>query len=234
MCTVTFFPRENGDFILTFSRDEQTNREALLPDFYVEDGVRQWYPKDKKAGGTWIAVAETERLVCLINGGKEKHNPSSDYKYSRGLVVKNVLNADEVKWAIEDLHLEGVEPFTMIALDWSFLPICIELVWDGKEKHINILSNQSKIWSSSTLYDAAMKKERTSWFQNFKKEHPFPTQENILKFHSKDDLGVAETSIKMKRTSVETVSITSIEKDEEQLRMFYQDLLTGEQRSGAF
>ena len=79
-----------------------------------------------------------------------------------------------------------------------------------------------------------MKKERTSWFQNFKKEHPFPTQENILKFHSKDDLGVAETSIKMKRTSVETVSITSIEKDEEQLRMFYQDLLTGEQRSGAF
>lgn len=234
MCTVTFFPRENSDFILTFSRDEQTNREALLPDFYVEEGVRQWYPKDKKAGGTWIAVAETERLVCLMNGGKEKHNPSIDYKYSRGLVVKNVLNADEVKWAIEDLHLEGVEPFTMIALDWSFLPICIEVVWDGTKKQINILSNQSKIWSSSTLYDTAMKKEREMWFANFKKEHPFPTQENILEFHTNDSLGTKESSIQMKRPDIETVSITSITKTEEQLTMLYKDLLTGEQRSGAF
>lgn len=234
MCTVTFFPKENGDFILTFNRDEQPNRETLPPDFYIENGVKQWYPKDKKAGGTWIAVAETERLVCLINGGWEKHHPTKDYKYSRGLVVKDVLKADEVKWAIEDMPLEGVEPFTMLAVDWSFLPICIELVWDGAQKHINILSHQSKIWSSSTLYNAAMKKEREQWFANFKKEHAFPSQEKILEFHSNDTLGDKERAIKMKRANVETRSITSIEKTQESVTMFHKDLLTGEQYSGSF
>ena len=234
MCTVTFFPRENGNFILTFNRDEQTSRGTLSPAFYIEDGVKHWYPKDKKAGGTWIAVSETERAICLVNGAFKKHKQAGDYKYSRGLVVKDILKADEMKWAIETSHLEGVEPFTMIALDWSFLPICMELVWDGTKKQINILSNQSKIWSSSTLYDTAMKKEREMWFANFKKEHPFPTQENILEFHSNDSLGTRENAIQMKRPYIETVSITSITKTEEQLTMLYKDLLTGEQSSMAF
>jgi hypothetical protein len=234
MCTVTFFPKENGDFILTSSRDEQVDRKTLSPKFYLKDGVKQWYPKDKKAGGTWIAVSETERAICMVNGAYEKHKQTGDYKYSRGLVVKDILRADQMKCAIESLDLEGIEPFTMIALDWSFLPICMELVWDGTKKQLNILSNQSKIWSSSTLYDTAMKKEREMWFANFKEEHPFPAQQKILDFHSNDSLGTKESAIRMKRSDIETVSITSIVKTEEKVTMLYKDLLTGEQSSMAF
>ncbi|MFC2127673.1 NRDE family protein [Bacteroidota bacterium] len=227
MCTVTYLPKENGDFIFTSNRDEQITRETLFPDFYVENGIRYLYPKDKQAGGTWIALSEQERLVCLLNGAYENHEPKESYAYSRGLVVKEVLEAENVKWAIEDLELEGVEPFTLIAIDWSFLTICIELIWDGVKKDIRILSNQSKIWSSSTLYTKPMKAERETWFEDFKNTHPNVSQQNVLEFHLNESLGTKETSIKMKRPNIETLSVTSIVKNNVGVSMYYKDVLTG-------
>lgn len=227
MCTVTFLPKNNGDFIFTSNRDEQPNRKTLMPEIYTVDGVAYLYPKDEKAGGTWIALSENERLVCLLNGAYENHKANGPYAYSRGLVVKEVLEAENVKWAIEDLELEGVEPFTLIAMDWSFMPICIELIWDGVKKDIRILSNKSKIWSSSTLYDKTIKAERESWFSDFQEKYPEATQENILDFHLNDSLGTSETSIKMKRSLVETISVTSIIKQGDCLEMYYLDTLTG-------
>ncbi|WP_139958905.1 NRDE family protein [Flavicella sediminum] len=227
MCTVTYLPKENGDFIFTSNRDEQASRETLFPEFYKENGVNYLYPKDKKAGGTWIALSEEERLVCLLNGAYENHEAKVSYAYSRGLVVKEVLQAENVKWAIEDLELDGVEPFTLIAIDWSFLTICIELIWDGVKKDIRILSNQSKIWSSSTLYSKPIKAERESWFVDFMTSHPDATQKEILEFHLDDSLGTKETSIKMKRPNVETLSVTSIVKSDAGVTMYYQDVLTG-------
>ena len=39
MCTVTFLPLGNTDFILTSNRDEQRLRETLPPKIYEEDGI---------------------------------------------------------------------------------------------------------------------------------------------------------------------------------------------------
>jgi hypothetical protein len=227
MCTVTYLPKNNGDFIFTSNRDEQPDRKTLGPDFYTKDGVRYLYPKDEKSGGTWIALSENERLVCLLNGAYENHEPNGSYAYSRGLVVKEVLEAENVKWAIEDLELVGVEPFTLIALDSSFMPICIELIWDGVKKDIRILSNTSKIWSSSTLYNKAIKAERESWFVDFEKSNPDPTEQHILDFHLDDSMGTKETSVKMKRASVETISVTSVVKKGASIQMYYLDVITG-------
>ncbi|MEI6864530.1 NRDE family protein [Flavicella sp.] len=227
MCTVTYLPNNNGDFIFTSSRDEQSERKALEPEFYEKNGVRFLYPKDKKFGGTWIAISEDERLVCLLNGAYEAHESKGPYAYSRGLVVQEVLEAENAKWAIEDLVLEGVEPFTLITIDWSFMPICIELIWDGVKKDIRILSNSSKIWSSSTLYDKPTKAVRKTWFQDFEKEFPAATQQDVLSFHKNENLVSKEISIKMKRSDIETTSITSIKKEGNNLSMYYLDLLTG-------
>ena len=89
MCTVTFLPLSKTDFILTSSRDIPFSREkASHPKQYVEDGVKLWYPKDGKAGGSWIGTSSKNRLICLLNGGYVYHKPLTSYKKSRGLIVK--------------------------------------------------------------------------------------------------------------------------------------------------
>ena len=231
MCTVTYLPKNNGDFIFTANRDELPERKALFPQFYEVDGIHYLYPKDEKSGGTWISLSEKERLVCLLNGAYENHEDKSPYASSRGVVVTGILEAENVKWAIEDIELEGIEPFTLIALDWSFMPICIELIWDGVKKDIRILSNTSKIWSSSTLYDKQNKVEREAWFADFERSHPEVTAQNVLDFHLNDSLGTKETAIKMKRSWVETTSVTSIVKLGDRIQMYYLDMLTGDEKT---
>ena len=92
MCTVTYLPIGDVDFILTSNRDEQPSRKTIAPKVYVEDGVELTYPKDELAGGTWIGLSDRNRLVCLLNGGFTKHTRNSYYKMSRGVVVKKILS----------------------------------------------------------------------------------------------------------------------------------------------
>lgn len=229
MCTVTYLPKNNGDFIFTSNRDEQPDRKTKAPQFYEKDGVHFLYPKDERAGGTWIALSEEERIVCLLNGAYEAHEMKESYAYSRGLVVKEVLEAENAKWAVEDLELEGVEPFTLITIDWSFMPICIELIWDGVKKDIRILSHSSKMWSSSTLYDKPIKAIREDWFKEFEKQYPEASFEDIMSFHNNESHGSKDIAIKMKREGVETTSITSVIKEGDSLYMYYVDVLTGKE-----
>lgn len=223
MCTVTFLPLEDGDFIFTSSRDEQKDRETLAPKCYRENGVHLLYPKDVRAGGTWIVVSEQKRLVCLLNGAFVSHVSTGNYAYSRGLVVKNILLAAHAETYIHDVNLENVEPFTLILLDWGKENVKIELVWDGVEKHIQEIDDAPRIWSSSTLYSDAMKEERQQWFQEWLLENKIDSQEAILEFHNDDSKGTAETAINMKRSYIETVSITSVLKKSDALTMSYQD-----------
>lgn len=88
MCTVTYLPLGNNNFILTSNRDETPLRKTLPPKDYVEDGVVLTYPKDEVAGGTWIGLSDKKRLVCLLNGGFTIHKRKDSYKMSRGVIVK--------------------------------------------------------------------------------------------------------------------------------------------------
>lgn len=223
MCTVTFLPLKNGDFIFTSSRDELKDRETLPPKCYREKGVQLLYPKDVRAGGTWIVVSEQKRLVCLLNGAFVKHVPTGNYAFSRGLVVKDILLAADATRYIQEIDLKNVEPFTLIFLDWGKENTKIELVWDGQEKHIQEIANAPRIWSSSTLYTDEMKEERQQWFQEWLNENHIESQEAILAFHNDDSKGTAETAINMKRSYIETVSITSVLKQSDALHMSYQD-----------
>ncbi len=69
MCTVTYLPLGNNNFILTSNRDETPLRKTIPPKEYDENGVELTYPKDELAGGTWIGLSDKNRLVCLLNGG---------------------------------------------------------------------------------------------------------------------------------------------------------------------
>lgn len=224
MCTVTFLPLKNNDFILTSNRDEQKSRETLSPQIYTEDGVDLLFPKDKIAGGTWIGVSSKKRLVCVLNGGFKKHDRKSNYAKSRGVIAKELLKAANAKDYISNLNLENVEPFTMVIVNWNAVQLHLyELIWDEKRKYFTELEQKPKIWSSSTLYDENSKKTRQTWFENWQKDQNFSI-DNILKFHH-SEIGDKTQSILMKRSAIETVSVTSVKKENEQIEMIYEDVL---------
>jgi uncharacterized protein with NRDE domain len=83
MCTVTYIPQSQG-FIITSSRDEKLQRLTLQPAIYEHFVSEIVYPKDKMAGGTWIAVNMQNHIGCLINGAFENHQKQDHYQKSRG------------------------------------------------------------------------------------------------------------------------------------------------------
>ena len=225
MCTVTYLPKEGNNFILTSNRDETPLRKTIPPKEYQENGVGLTYPKDEIAGGTWIGASNKNRLVCLLNGGFVKHSRKLPYKMSRGIIVKSILSVSNAINYINDFNFVNIEPFTLILVDWEINLNTYELVWDGTEKHFNKLEQKPKIWSSSTLYNSEMKQFREEWFEDWLSKNDNFSKEDILNFHKNEHLGNPEISPKMKRNFVETVSITSVEKNAKNIEMQYFDIL---------
>jgi len=226
MCTVTYLPIGNNQFILTSNRDESPMRKTIAPKKYDEQGVALVYPKDELAGGTWIGLSEKNRLVCLLNGGFEIHERKGPYAMSRGLIVKKILSAENSVTCIENFIFDDIEPFTLVLVDWKNSLATYELVWDGVTKHFTELAQAPKIWSSSTLYTSEMKASRRAWFADWLSENKTFQQQEIINFQTSTNKGTPETSLKMKRNFVETVSITSVKKEED-ICLIYNDLLKG-------
>ena len=218
-------PLGNNDFILTSNRDEQPSRKTIEPKEYEEDGVKLTYPKDELAGGTWIGLSSKKRLVCLLNGGFESYVREASYKMSRGVIVKAILTSDDFENYLNEFDFIGIEPFTIVLVDWNINLKAYELVWDGNKQHLSELDQSPKIWSSSTLYHQKDKELRKFWFANWLKGRQKFTQKDILEFHHNSDLGTVENAPKMKRSYVETVSITSVKKRDSNIEMNYQSLV---------
>ena len=223
MCTVTIIPKNNTDFILTSNRDEAPNRISRAPELYNIDNIKLLFPKDELAGGTWIGVSEKNRLICVLNGGFELHERKTNYRMSRGMVAKDFMVAENIVDTIKTYNFEVIEPFTIVIADWNSNLKFYELVWDGSDKHFTELPLEPKIWSSSTLYDEVMKKERLQWFEDFKTENELDANTALI-FHktageNNDDYGVL-----MNRGFVKTTSITQVEKQGNALEMRYENL----------
>ncbi|MCI2228891.1 NRDE family protein [Polaribacter sp. MSW13] len=225
MCTVSFLPLGNNDFILTSNRDETPLRKTIPPKEYLENGVRLVYPKDELAGGTWIGLSDKNRLVCLLNGGFTKHQREGSYRMSRGVIVKKILSDSNAVAFIHKFDFKDIEPFTLVLVDWENQLETYELIWDGVKKHFTKLLQEPKIWSSSTLYSDVMKEDRGKWFEDWLNENSEFHQQKILAFHQNENLGTTETSLKMRRPLVETVSITSVKKENTELSLEYLDFL---------
>lgn len=225
MCTVTLIPQGKNDFILTSNRDEAPNRKTLPPEFYTHNGVKLLYPKDELAGGSWIGVSENKRLLCVLNGGFVAHERQAPYRLSRGVVLKELLTAIDIVEAINTYDLNEIEPFTLIIAEWNSSVQFFELVWDGEQKHFKSLPLQPMIWSSSSLYDVQMKKERLAWFQEFTTKTELD-RNSILNFHNTAGVDNANYGVIMDRHYVKTTSITQVTLRNSDLEMDFNDLQT--------
>lgn len=228
MCTVTYLPKKKG-FILTTNRDEDKSRAAkvIFPNSFEFDEEVIVFPKDPQGGGTWIASDNKGKVVCLLNGGKEKHKRKSSYKKSRGLVVLDAFGYPSAKEFINHYDFSGVEPFTLVLVDHQKgVTVLSEIIWDGEKAKISNLDNSTpRIWSSSTLYEPSVKKAREDWFSKFLKKGDFSVF-GIRKFHRFAGDGDIKNKLKMERDNhLGTVSITSVEFDEQGGEFTYEDLI---------
>ncbi len=226
MCTVSFIPKSNNDFILTSNRDESPERNTLPPQIYKLNEIEMLFPKDEVAGGTWIGASKQKRLICLLNGGYTAHKPKKHYRMSRGIIVTDLLTAKNISAKVKSYNFTDIEPFTIVLVDWELELKLHELVWDGNKIHITNMPLKPTIWSSSLLYSDEVKKKREQWFSEFLNNTKTLTKENIINFHKTAGDGNKDSNLVMDRNFVRTKSITEFSKRNGSCMMRYEDLLT--------
>lgn len=228
MCTVTFFPLSSTEFVLTSSRDESPNRPTLPPKVYSHNQLDLLYPKDAVAGGTWIGASSQKRALTLMNGGFVAHKRKDAYRLSRGVVVLELLETNSVRDFVAKFDFQGIEPFTVILMDWSVKPELLQIVWDEKELHLESLSMEPHIWSSSPLYTVEMHAKREEWFGAFKKNNKLARASDLWEFHHEAGKGDIEIGLQIDRGMVRTKSITQLVLTPQVVESIYHDLESGE------
>ncbi len=222
MCTVSFIS-SNGKAILTHNRDEKIARpSAIEPQKYFINQKNIYFPKDQKAGGTWYAVSENGTVLVLLNGADEKHQLKPSYRKSRGLIVLDLISSNSPILAWNSIDLSAIEPFTIVLFQDKKL---YQLRWNEIEKTtLNLDSNQSYIWSSSTLYPKEIREQREELFQIFIASNEI-SAENLFQFHryaKKDD---SENGLVINRNNdLKTLSITQTMIQENKIVLSYHDL----------
>lgn len=222
MCTVTYIPTKEG-CIITSNRDEKINREkALPPNEYNIGGKKIVFPKDPKAGGTWIAHNEN-KIIVLLNGAKEKHIKKENYRKSRGLIVLELMSSKHTLSFWESIDLTNIEPFTIVVYENKSL---FQLQWNEVIKsNEQFNENENHIWSSSTLYSEEVREQRKIWFSNFINSVSCPSSDEILYFHQFTESENKEFGLQINRNDIlKTVSITQCEISNNKIEMHYVDL----------
>lgn len=231
MCTLTYLPLKNNQFIITTNRDESKARpSAIVPQIMQRESGNILCPIDGKAKGTWIATAETGVTACLLNGAFEKHISTGNYRMSRGKVVMELFDDEEVGEFLNKYDLENIEPFTLVVLEKKPVLTLTELRWDGHKKYLKTLDNSvPHLWASATLYPPEVIAKRKQWFAEWLVKKPEFTQENIIRFHKSAGDGDPENDLVMHRgTVLSTISITSVLSSNMADQMYYEDLITEE------
>ncbi|MEO6253494.1 MAG: NRDE family protein [Ferruginibacter sp.] len=223
MCTVSFVPLKDV-VIITSNRDEHIQRKnAAAPAFHVLNNKKIIFPKDQKAGGTWLAAGDHGAVAVLLNGAFKKHIPQPPYRKSRGLILLEIIGADIPLIFFGSLDLENIEAFTIVLFQGGNL---YELRWDGNNKHAQKLDNSGNyIWSSVTLYREEVIQSREKLFEQFVMTKKNIDAQLIRDFHG-DDHGDDENGFVINRqTGMKTFSITQAVVKTASIHFLHTDLL---------
>ena len=228
MCTVSYIPLSNNNYILTSNRDESYDRtEVIFPSIKPIDQKIIVFPKDKKAGGTWIACDNNGLSICLLNGALEYHKHMPPYKKSRGLVLLEAFNFKNPIDFIENYNFIDIEPFTLIFCNSKNNLELIEFFWNGNEKKYNKIDDtKPKIWSSAKLYSQEIVIIKNKRFDKFTKQTQDFDTEKIRNFHKGSNNKNTDDSYLIDLGFVGTISITNIEKKDNSFNIVYEDLIS--------
>jgi hypothetical protein len=183
-------------------------------------------PRDRKAGGTWIAARADGYTLVLLNGAFKPHISKPPYRLSRGAIIPAIMQAQFPEIAFTDFYLENIEPFTLIIAKDNYLE---EWRWDGQAKYHNLLNASiAHCWSSVTLYADWQIRFREKWFLSAAELNFMQLPENLMVWHGRKGRGAPDYDIILKRTGgLVTVSTTIVEKLNNKISMRYCDYLSG-------
>ena len=233
MCTVSFV-NVNGKIIITSNRDEKIIRpNAIEPKTYHLNNKKVIFPKDNKAGGTWYAIDEHSNVLVLLNGAEEKHVLKDNYRKSRGLIVLDLISSESPLEAWNAIDLDLIEPFTLVLFENQKL---FQLRWNEIEKStLELDTNQSHIWSSSTLYSKEIRAKRANWFSTFLDTQPEVNEEELFNFHRYTEEENTEHGLIINRNDVlKTLSITQTILEQNKVVIQYSDLIAEKEYSNVF
>ena len=222
MCTVTFIPHKDNIFI-TSNRDESPDRRSKgLTSRHAEGHPAIHFPLDTDSNGSWIAMTDTGRSVCLLNGGFKPFIPDSSYRMSRGQVVIDAAAADDITQFTEHYDLEGVAPFTLLIYEKGFF---IQTVWDGFKRHLEQLRNdEPQLWSSVTLYPPEVRAWRKQIFEEWIIDRKEYDRDSIMAFHCLRKGDSVNDFIMNRDDVVKTLSVTSIQLQKDKGSLLHLDL----------
>ena len=232
MCTVSFVCA-NDKIIITSNRDEQVLRPAIPPKNYLINNKKIVFPKDPKDGGTWYAVDDSAAILVLLNGASEKHHWQPPYRRSRGLIVLDIISGTSPLESWEAIDLENLEPFTLILYQTKQL---YQLRWDGVEKElVRLDATKNYVWSSATLYPAAVREKRQEWFYQFLDTNPDINQDKMFHFHRYTENADKENGLVINRNDkLKTLSITQTVVEKNNVIMVHYDLIDQNQSAHSF
>lgn len=232
MCTVSFVCA-NDKIIITSNRDEQVLRPAIPPKNYLINNKKIVFPKDPKDGGTWYAVDDSAAILVLLNGASEKHHWQPPYRRSRGLIVLDIISGTAPLESWEAIDLENLEPFTLILYQTKQL---YQLRWDGVEKElVRLDATKNYVWSSATLYPAAVREKRQEWFYQFLDTNPDINQDKMFHFHRYTENADKENGLVINRNDkLKTLSITQTVVEKNKVVMVHYDLIDQNQSAHSF
>jgi Uncharacterized conserved protein len=223
MCTVSFITN-NGYIYFTSNRDENRNRKAAtMPQTEIRNGKKIIFPKDPAGGGTWFAVDENGTVGILLNGAFQKHIPIYPYRKSRGLILLDLMDAEDGSAHCQTTDLTNTEPFTIVFFQNKRL---YELRWDGHQKYFQQLDNHSNyIWSSVTLYSAEIISKRKMLFEDFIANKSFINSQSIYDFHINDHGDHENGFVINRQNGIKTQCITQAIFQYDSIKLFHHDLL---------
>lgn len=225
MCTLTYLPL-NDEFIFTSNRDEHESRaHTLFP--VIEEKANQlvYFPQDPKAGGTWIATSNSQKLAVLLNGAYTSHQHQPPYRKSRGLVLLDLFEYESLEAFYSSYNFDNIEPFTIVDFDLSNPDSLFELRWDGNQKHFTTLDGRkAQIWSSAQLYSQEVREQREKWFEELLSVNP--NAETLSHFHEFGGNASIRENIKMDMgNGLKTISISQLIFYKEKTKFNYQNLV---------
>lgn len=233
MCTVSFVA-SHDTVIITSNRDEKIIRpSAIPPRTYTVNGKHLIFPKDPKAGGTWFVTNADGTILVLLNGANEKHEVQLSYRKSRGLIVLDLISSYSPKDFWHEIDLHNIEPFTLVLFQSQEL---FQLRWNGSQKETIVLDVNSKhVWSSSTLYPAAVREQRANWFHTFMDKNEEITELKMFSFHRYTEDGNPQNGLVINRNDeMKTLSITQAVLVKNKVSILHYDLIAQQDFSTSF
>lgn len=208
MCTVTYLPTSSG-YVLTSNRDEDPQRASSRLCQRNLAGQHLLYPLDDGAGGTWIAAADSDRAICVLNGAHQAYTRIPPYRRSRGLMALDYFYFRDTEAFFREYAFHRMEPFTLIIIENGTL---WDLRWDGSKPFLlPLATDEPFIWSSASLYTPEASERRSRWFYDWLSRSDTHSPESVLALHRSGGDGDQANDFVMSRGDhLRTLSMTQL------------------------